>query len=75
MDAPKSDVMPDVLSKGYESAAQKKDDDVKTEKVNKAEEHKADIADAFSGHLKLNPTKNAGKLPENVKETSNPSPG
>lgn len=51
----------------------KKDDDLKVEKVNPVQDHKDDIRDAFSGHLKINSTKTAGELKEKPKEKPEPT--
>ena len=51
----------------------KKDDDLKVEKVDPVKDHKEDIREAFSGHIKVNISKTAGPIPEKPKETPVPT--
>lgn len=66
-------------SKMIESLVQKgklkKDDDgLKVDKVDKKQEHKDDIREAFSGHIRVNSSKTAGPIPEKPKASEDPTP-
>ena len=47
---------------------------MKVEKVDPVKDHKEDIREAFSGHVKVNISKTAGPIPEKAKETPDPTP-
>ena len=56
-----------VLKSLVEKSASKKDDDLKVEKTDPKKDHKEDIREAFTGHVKLNTSKTAGPIPEKAK--------